>query len=241
MKRFVIITAGGRGARIGGDLPKQFLPLAGKPVLMHTLQQFYDAIPDIECYLVLPEEHIVYWQKLCEKYAFNPPFRLVKGGETRFHSVKNGLDAICETDGIVAIHDGVRPFVSQKLIIKTFAKAEEKEAVIPVIPVTESLRRTEANGSVMIDRNLYRLVQTPQTFRLDLLKEAYKQPYSERFTDDASVVEALGKEIFLIEGIRGNIKITYPEDILWAEAFLSEKVESRSAEICSKHIPYLPA
>ena len=220
MKKIAIIVAGGKGLRMGGDLPKQFIPIAGKPLLMHTLQRFYDAVPDVERYLVLPEEHIACWQELCKKYRFNLPCRLVKGGATRFHSVKNGLDALTETEGIVAIHDGVRPFPSKKLIVEAFAKAEEKGAVIPVMPVTETLRQLNEKGSAVVDRNLYRLVQTPQVFKLDWLKEAYKQPYNALFTDDASVVEATGKGVSLIEGNRENIKITHPEDLLWAEGYL---------------------
>lgn len=206
--------------RMDSGLPKQFIPIAGKPLLMHTVERFYDAVPDIECFLVLPEGHIPYWQELCKEYGFGLPCRLVRGGETRFYSVKNGLKAITEIGGVVAIHDGVRPFPSREMIVWAFSEAKTKGAVVPVLPVTESLRQINTEGSVIADRNLYRLVQTPQTFRLEVLKKAYEQPYSDFFTDDASVVEAMGKEISLIEGNRENIKITHPEDLLWAEVYL---------------------
>ena len=206
--------------RMGNDLPKQFIPIYGKPLLMHTIQRFFDTVPEIGCLLVLPESHIPYWQELCKKYGFNLPCRIVKGGETRFHSVKNGLNAIAETEGVVAIHDGVRPFPSREMIDRAFSEAKTKGAIVPIIPVTESLRQINTEGSVIVDRSRYRLVQTPQTFRLEILRKAYEQPYSELFTDDASVVEAMGKEISLIEGNRENIKITHPEDLLWAEVYL---------------------
>ena len=221
MKKHLIIVASGQGLRMGGDLPKQFMPIGGKPLLMHTIRRFYDAVPEAVCILVLPEEHISYWNTLCNEYAFNLPVVIVKGGATRFHSVKNGIEAITDSEGIVAVHDGVRPFPSARLIKECYMRAEEEGAVIPALPPTESIREVDSNGNRVVNRDRFRMVQTPQTFRLSLLKEAYRQPYNELFTDDASVAEASGKKITLIDGDRENIKITHQADLLWAEIYLT--------------------
>ena len=215
MKTFAIIVAGGKGLRMGGDVPKQFLPIGGKPVLMHTIEAFLEALNDVQIVLVLPAEQHDYWQKLCKDYNFRSPELIATGGETRFHSVKNGLALLPEDDeAVVGVHDGVRPFVSRDTIQRCFGTAAEGKAVVPVVPVIETLRQILPDGSsITRPRNEFRLVQTPQTFPLALLKQAYEQPYSEVFTDDASVVEAMGKEITMVEGNRENIKLTTPADL----------------------------
>ena len=220
MKAYAVIVAGGKGLRMGGDVPKQFLPIGGKPVLMHTIEAFRRALDDVEIVLVLPAEQHDYWQKLCKDYKFHSPELIAKGGETRFHSVKNGLALLPnDIEAVVGVHDGVRPFVSKETIRRCFAAAAEGKAVVPVVAVVETVRQILPDGkSVTRPRDEYRLVQTPQTFLLALLKEAYQQPFSDAFTDDASVVEALGKDIVMIEGNRENIKITTPSDLRIAES-----------------------
>lgn len=215
MKTFAIIVAGGKGLRMGGDVPKQFLPIGGKPVLMHTIEAFREALDDVQIVLVLPAEQHDYWLKLCKDYNFRSPELIATGGETRFHSVKNGLALLPEDDeAVVGVHDGVRPFVSRDTIQRCFGTAAEGKAVVPVVPVVETLRQILPDGSsITRPRNEFRLVQTPQTFPLALLKQAYEQPYSEVFTDDASVVEAMGKGITMVEGNRENIKLTTPADL----------------------------
>jgi len=237
---FCIVVAGGKGLRMGTDLPKQFLPIGGRPVLMHTLEAFERAIPGIRLVLVLPKDQQSFWKDLCTKHQFTLPHTIADGGTTRFHSVKNGLNSLSpdpspvREGSLVAVHDGVRPFVSEEVIRRTFDAAREHGAAIPVVPVVETLRQIspipnpplferEGSGvSLTVDRSLYRLVQTPQTFQLPLLLRAYEQPYTEAFTDDASVVEALGHPITLVEGNRENIKITTPFDLCIAEALLAK-------------------
>lgn len=215
---YVIIVAGGKGLRMGGDVPKQFQLLGNQPVLMHTLQRFADDCKDLQIILVLPQEQIEYWSDLGEKYHFGVEHWIVAGGETRFHSVQNGLAQIPDdAEGVVAVHDGVRPLVSREVIGKCFEEARRKKAVVPVVPVVESLRHV-SDGAV--PRADYRLVQTPQTFDIQLLKQAYRQPFSKDFTDDASVVEAFGHPITMVEGNRENIKLTTPFDLRIAEMLL---------------------
>lgn len=222
MERYAILVAGGKGLRMGGDIPKQFLPIGGKPVLMRTIEVFRQAYVDIHIILVLPASQQEYWQQLCKEYAFSVPVRIANGGETRFHSVSNGLKLIPdEAEGVVGVHDGVRPFVAVETIRRCYDAAVEWGAVVPVVPVVETVRQLCANGtSVTVPRDAYKLVQTPQTFRISLLKEAYRQAYVPAFTDDASVVEALGKPVQLVEGNRENIKITTPADIRFANGLL---------------------
>ena len=220
-KLYTIIVAGGKGMRMGKDLPKQFLPIDGTPILMHTLQAFYDYDPSMTLIVVLPSDQQAYWSRLCGDYHFTIPHSVAKGGETRFHSVKNGLTCIKE-EGLVAVHDGVRPFVHRDTIDRCFAAAQASGAAVPVIEVVDSLRKAEDDGSRAVSRKDYRIVQTPQVFDISLLKEAYKQPYTVDFTDDASVVEAYGRKISLVEGNRENIKITSPFDLVIAEAFLNK-------------------
>ncbi|MBQ2673570.1 MAG: 2-C-methyl-D-erythritol 4-phosphate cytidylyltransferase [Prevotella sp.] len=249
MEDYIIIVAGGKGLRMGSDIPKQFLPIGGKPVLMRTLERFREYSPTLQIILVLPKAQQDYWKQLCEEYHFNVEYQLADGGETRFHSVQHGLALIPdETEGVVGVHDGVRPFPSIDVIRRCYDTAREKKAVIPVIPVVETLRQiiskddrtnrtaeqTEEGGKVLqsyspcnkisqtVPRNEYRLVQTPQTFDIQLLKAANRQPYNDGFTDDASVVESYGHAITLVEGNRENIKITTPFDITIAEALLQK-------------------
>lgn len=216
---YSIIVAGGKGLRMGADLPKQFLPIGGKPVLMHTLQAFHEADAAMRLILVLPQSQQTYWKSLCEAYAFTIPHQVADGGETRFHSVKNGL-ALVDEPGLVGVHDGVRPFASVDVIRQCYAEAERYKAVVPVIDVVETVRQVQGEDSQTVDRNLYKLVQTPQVFDVALLKQAYQQPYTPNFTDDASVVEAYGQKIHLTGGNRENIKITTPFDLLIAETIL---------------------
>ena len=218
---FVIIVAGGKGLRMGADLPKQFLPIGGKPVLMHTLEAFHKADAAMRLILVLPQSQQTYWKSLCEEYAFSIPHQVADGGETRFHSVKNGL-ALVDEAGLVGVHDGVRPFASIEVIRRCYAEAALHKAVVPVIDVVETIRMVQGDDSQTVDRNLYKLGQTPQVFDVALLKQAYHQSYIPGFTDDASVVEAYGEKIHLTEGNRENIKITTPFDLKIAETILQK-------------------
>ena len=218
---YIIIVAGGKGLRMGSDIPKQFLPIGGKPVLMRTLERFRQYSSTLQIILVLPKAQQDYWQKLCKEYAFDIDYQLADGGETRFHSVQNGLAKIPDNaQGVVGVHDGVRPFPSIDVIRNCYETAREKKAVIPVIPVVETVRHLKGDTSVTVPRNEYRLVQTPQTFDIQLLKAANRQPYNDGFTDDASVVEAFGFDITLVEGNRENIKITTPYDLKIAEVLI---------------------
>lgn len=212
MTRYALIVAGGKGLRMGGELPKQFIPVGGKPVLMRTMEAFYDSDSEIQIILVLPHSQQDYWGQLCRECRFSLPHVIADGGETRFHSVKNGL-ALVKTPALVGVHDGVRPFVSPEVIARCYKLAAEKKAVVPVIEVVETVRRLTGDGSVAVNRDDYRLVQTPQVFDAELLKKAYGQAYTSLFTDDASVVEALGEPVFLTEGNKENIKITTPFDL----------------------------
>ena len=216
MKKHIIIVAGGKGLRMGGDIPKQFLPVCGKPVLMRTLEAFHAYDASMHLILVLPVSQQAYWKQLCEEYQFDLAHEIADGGETRFHSVKNGLSLVKE-DGLVGVHDGVRPFVSQEVIARCYEEALSLKAVIPVIGVVETVRHLSEEGSETVPRDQYKLVQTPQVFDSVLLNQAYQQPYTELFTDDASVVEALGVEVHLVEGNRENIKLTTPFDLKLAE------------------------
>lgn len=220
MKKHIIIVAGGKGLRMGGDIPKQFLPVCGKPVLMRTLEAFHAYDSSMHLILVLPVSQQDYWKKLCKEYQFELLHDVANGGETRFHSVMNGL-ALVEGEGLVGVHDGVRPFVSQEVIARCYEEAKEKKAVIPVIGVVETVRHLTEEGSETVPRDQYKLVQTPQVFDVALLHRAYQQTYTDFFTDDASVVEALGEKVHLVEGNRENIKLTTPFDLKLAEVLCS--------------------
>lgn len=224
IKKYVIIVAGGKGLRMGSELPKQFIPINGKPVLMHTIDKFISSIEGINIILVIPQSHNSYWKELCIKYNFNIDHTVIFGGETRFHSVQNGLKACDEKDAIVAIHDGVRPLVSKDVIVSMFKRAENVSAVIPTIAVHETVRQLHSDGnSTTVPREEYVLVQTPQIFTSELIHRAYLQPFNPHFTDDASVVESLGERVTLIEGNRENIKLTTPLDLKLATILFSEQ------------------
>lgn len=215
---YIIIVAGGKGLRMGGEIPKQFLPIGGKPILMHTIERFRAYSDTLDIILVLPKAQQQYWLELCKQYDFHVAYQMTDGGETRFHSVQHGLALIPDdAEGVVGIHDGVRPFPSIDVIRNCYETARTEKAVIPVIPVVETLRHISEGTK---PRNEYRLVQTPQTFDIQLLKAANRQPYNDNFTDDASVVEAFGHAITLVEGNRENIKITTPYDLRVAEVLL---------------------
>ena len=228
---YIIIVAGGKGLRMGSDIPKQFLPIGGKPVLMRTLERFREYSKDIQIILVLPESQQEYWHQLCDEYHFDVEYTLANGGQTRFHSVQNGLAKVPDdAQGVVGVHDGVRPFPSIEVIKNCYETARTTKAVIPVIPVVETVRQlidSDSQLSILnsqlsktVPRDHYRLVQTPQTFDIQLLKAANRQPYNDGFTDDASVVEAFGHKITLVEGNRENIKITTPYDLKIAEVLI---------------------
>jgi 2-C-methyl-D-erythritol 4-phosphate cytidylyltransferase len=229
---YIIIVAGGKGLRMGGDIPKQFLLIGGRPVLMRTLERFREYSPTLQIILVLPKDQQNYWLQLCKEYDFKIDYQMTDGGETRFHSVQHGLALIPDdAQGVVGVHDGVRPFPSTEVIHNCYETAREKKAVIPVIAVVETVRKLVSIGTISsldtilsktVPRNDYRLVQTPQCFDIQLLKAANRQPYNDNFTDDASVVENYGQDITLVEGNRENIKITTPYDIVIAEALVQD-------------------
>lgn len=220
MSNSVIIVAGGLGSRMGSEIPKQFLLLKGKPVIFHTIQQFVDYDPEIKITVVLPDEHLSTWQTMCTKNIFHVEHSVVLGGETRFHSVKNGLDSVNNAD-LIAIHDSVRPHITKTFIEHCFNEAQEKGTAIPCLKINESLRELMGNESKILDRERIRIVQTPQVFKSSVIKEAYEQTYRNSFTDDASVVESTGYRLNIVEGLRGNIKITHPEDLLFSEWMLN--------------------
>lgn len=223
MKKYIIVVAGGKGMRMGGEMPKQFQLLGDKPVVMVTLERLYMMAPEIELIMVLPAEHFELWKELCSKYDFSVPVTLAKGGSTRFHSVQNGLALIEDSDeAVVGVHDGVRPFVSHKVVEDCFREAWIHGAAIPMIDLQDSLRHIVGVNGVteVVPRDRYRLVQTPQVFRLSLLRRAYEQRFIESFTDDASVVEALGENVAGVDGNRENIKLTTPFDLMVAKTLL---------------------
>jgi 2-C-methyl-D-erythritol 4-phosphate cytidylyltransferase len=219
MNLYVVIVAGGSGKRMGAELPKQFIELAGRPVLMHTIERFKSFNDAIEIITVLPENQLRFWIDLQKKHSFSILHTLVKGGPNRFMSVRNGLKFVNDP-GLVAIHDGVRPFVSIDTIKRCFDTAEKLGNAIPAISLTESLRIITERGSLPVNRFSVKQIQTPQVFNAGLIKKAYLQEYSKDFTDDATVLEKTGEKINLIEGNRENIKITNPEDLLISTALL---------------------
>jgi 2-C-methyl-D-erythritol 4-phosphate cytidylyltransferase len=214
----VIITAGGIGKRMGGAVPKQFMLLAGRPVLAHTLERFHALLPDAQFILTLPSEWQTYWKELVEQYAIEVPHVLTDGGAERFHSVKNAL--ALATGSVVFVHDAVRPLFSEATIKRCLQALEMHPAIVPVTKVKETLRQMHDDKSQTVDRNLYRLVQTPQCFHREVLATAYEQEFDPSFTDDASVVERTGVSIFLVEGNEENIKLTTPLDMQLAELLL---------------------
>lgn len=219
MKRYVVIVAGGQGVRMGADRPKQFLEIGGKPILRHTIERFLAFDPSFEVIVVLPSAQKDWWREYCRQSGFLERYSIVSGGITRFHSVQNALRYV-GNEGLVAVHDGVRPLVSRPLLERIFAAAEEAPAVIPAVPVVESVRKVEEEASVPVSRDGLVLVQTPQVFAAEVLRKAYDQPFSPSFTDDASVVEASGVRVHVVPGDRMNLKITTPEDLQYAESLV---------------------
>ncbi len=229
-KKYLVVVAGGRGLRMGEELPKQFLMMGGRNVLHRTIDRFVTACPDIRVVTVMNPDYVEYWKGYCLDSGMIVPQTIVRGGMTRFHSVKNALAKI-PGGALVAIHDGVRPFVSEKLIVRMFEAAESVPALVPVIPAVDTMRalskRTDASGEEVLesmdsplDRSKLYAVQTPQIFRSELVKAAYSQPYDPSFTDDASVVERSGVKLSFIRGERLNFKITTRDDLLLARAIL---------------------
>lgn len=221
IKEHALIVAGGKGTRIKSKIPKQFIELKGKPVLLHTTEAFYQYSEDIDIVLVLPEDDFETWNAITQKFHFTKKIDLVKGGETRFQSVKNGLDKI-EGQGLVAIHDGVRPLVSPDIIGASFRLAAEHKTAVAAVRLKESIRMTDQDNTKAMDRSRFRLIQTPQTFDLELIRKAYQIKEDASLTDDASVAERSGHVISLFEGSYRNIKITTEEDLVVAEALLKE-------------------
>ena len=215
-QKSVVIVAGGKGSRMNSEMPKQFLLVAGKPILMQTILRFYNCFRNIQIVVVLPFDQIEAWNRIISGHRFIIPHQITPGGKERFHSVKNGLSMI-DDEGLVAIHDGVRPLVAESVIKESFRIAARAGGAIPVVKPTESIRKITSEGSTPVVRDDYRLVQTPQTFDAGLLKKAYEQPWEPRFTDDATVFEADGNKVELFEGNRENIKITDPFDLKIAE------------------------
>ena len=217
MNRYALIVAGGTGTRMGTDIPKQFLELAGRPVLMHSIERFRAFDETIGIIVIIPENQFAFWESLREKYSFSVSHTLVKGGSSRFFSVKNGLGVV-EDNSIVAIHDGVRPLVSTDTITRCFRAAEEFGNAIPFINPSDSVRMVSEKGSIPVDRNCLRIIQTPQVFKAELIKKAYLREFGTEYTDDAMLLETTGEIIHLVEGNRENIKITNPEDLMIAGA-----------------------
>ncbi len=224
MDKYAVIVAGGKGYRMGNAIPKQFLPLAGQPGLYHTIKAFKDAFEDIKLVLVLPQDQLSYAQMVLQAFPERIDMAIVTGGETRFHSVQNGLKAV-SGNSVIFVHDGVRPLVSTELIQRCYAQAVEKGSAIPAIAVADSMRIIEGDNSRPVDRQHMRSIQTPQTFRADILLPAFEQVYKEEFTDEATVVEAYGEDVYLAEGEKNNIKLTTPEDMLIAETILKSRME----------------
>lgn len=222
---YAVIVAGGKGLRMGNAMPKQFLPLHEKPLLYYSIHTFLKALPGVKIILVLPQEQMSYAQMVLQQFPDRIDVTIVAGGETRFHSVRNGLKAI-DGEGIVFVHDGVRPLVSADLVQRCYHQAVEMGSAIPAIAVTDSMRIIEEDDNRPLDREYMRIIQTPQTFRSDIILPAFEQEYVTSFTDEATVVESNGNNVFLIEGERSNIKVTTPEDMVIAEALLKVKLEN---------------
>ena len=221
MERSTIIVAGGSGKRMASPVPKQFMLVKGKPVLCHVISAFHLYDPAMQIIVVLPKEQIDSWRVLCIGHGFTIDHTVVAGGEERFHSVREGLKEVAH-DGLVAVHDGVRPLVSLGLIERCFAATELHDAAIPVVPVSSSMRELTDEGSRALDRSRLRIVQTPQCFQVELLRKAFKLPYDPAFTDEATLVERMGNLVRLVEGDERNIKVTTPDDLVIAAALLEE-------------------
>jgi 2-C-methyl-D-erythritol 4-phosphate cytidylyltransferase len=226
LEKIALIVAGGTGKRMKSQVPKQFMLLKGVPVLMHTIHKFHRYDSGMPIILVLPSEQISSWKELCEKNGFKIRHEMVTGGETRFHSIQKNLGGIPD-QCLVAVHDGVRPLVSLDTIHRCFIVAGDKGNAVPCVEIPESLRITDEQGNRPVDRTKYRLIQTPQVFISNILKEAYQQEYHPSFTDDASVVESRGYSIHLVDGNTENIKITLKQDLGIAEFLLQDMEDSQ--------------
>ncbi|HNV52826.1 MAG TPA: 2-C-methyl-D-erythritol 4-phosphate cytidylyltransferase [Tenuifilaceae bacterium] len=222
-KRYAIIVAGGSGVRMGLDIPKQFIELNGKPILMWTIDVFNGLVNRPEIIVVLPEAQVEQWLELCKKHSYKINHKVTIGGKERFFSVKNGLNLVDDGNSIVAIHDGVRPLVNPSVIEECYITAEKLGNAIPVIQPVESIRIVENDNSSTFPRNNVLLVQTPQVFKTSLIKRCYEQPFNASFTDDASVIEAMGEKVFTVNGNRENIKITNQTDLLMASALINNR------------------
>ena len=221
MQEYAIIVAGGSGNRMKSEIPKQFLKIHGLPILMHTINAFSDYSKSLKIILVLPADQIVFWNQLCAEHSFQVNYTLIEGGDSRFASVKNGLLSIKDNSGLVAVHDGVRPVIRNEIIAASYSRAAEQGSAVTSVPLKDSIRKVETNGdNAAMDRSVFQLIQTPQTFRLDWMQKAFQTAYNDQFTDCASVLEAAGYPIHLIPGSYENIKITTPEDLRWAEIYL---------------------
>ncbi len=219
INKYAVIVAGGKGMRMGNEVPKQFLPLLGIPLMCHAIQSFASVFPEITLILVLPEDQLGSAQTVLRSYVGNINVITVAGGNTRYHSVLNGLKHV-GNDGVVFVHDGARPLITEELILRCYRQALDKGSAIPSIAVNESMRIVEEDGSKPLNRDLLRIIQTPQTFRTEVILPAFKQEYQSSFTDEASVVEANGSSIHLIDGMQENIKVTHKVDLIIAEALL---------------------
>jgi len=217
-----VVVAAGSGKRMGAPLPKQFIPINGEPLLMHTLRRLHGFDAGMNILLVLNADYVSYWKECVSKHTFSIAHTIIEGGEERFHSVKCALQTIDDFSAVVAIHDGVRPFVGKETFQRCFEGAEKSGSAVPVIPVNDSMREISESGNRAADRSMFRIVQTPQCFQMKILHEAFQQEYTSVFTDDASVVEAAGYSIQLVEGNRENIKVTTQEDLRWAEWMLQQ-------------------
>lgn len=220
MQEYAIIVAGGSGSRMKSDIPKQFLLIKHQPILMYTIKAFRAYSENLNIIVVLPEDQFEYWYQLCYEHSFTEKYSLIPGGQTRFHSVKNGLESIDSLDGLIAVHDGVRPVISKEIIAESFKKAAQYGTAVVSVTLKDSIRSVETDSNKAEDRTKFRLIQTPQTFRLDWMRDAFSQPYQDGFTDCASVLESSGYPIRMIDGAYENIKITTPEDLRWAEIYL---------------------
>ena len=217
-----IIVAAGSGSRFGAALPKQYCLMDGRPVLMHTIENMRRALPQSQIVLVLNRDFVDYWTELCVKYSFISP-KVVEGGDTRWQSVKNAIDEIPADAQVITVHDGARPIVDSMMVERLISALDDAVGAIPVVSVTDSLRQIVESGSTPVDRSLYKAVQTPQAFHADKLIEAYSLPFDATFTDDASVLAALGYDVALVEGDTYNIKITNPLDIEIAQLYLRQR------------------
>lgn len=217
-----IIVAAGSGSRFGAELPKQYCLLDNRPVLMHTIDNMREALPNSQIIVVLNKDFIDYWIELCDKYSFKSP-KVVDGGNTRWQSVKNAIDIIPTDAEVITVHDGARPIIDKNMVERLINALDNAQGAIPVVAVTDSLRQLNGDSSKPVDRELYRAVQTPQAFHAQRLIEAYSLPFDATFTDDASVMAALGYDVVLVDGDTYNIKITHPLDIEIAQLYMRQR------------------